>query len=324
MTSMVVFDVGDTAYYPEYSNANGRPMTVIDREFMPWRKSNRIFVRYLFGTELMDYLVEDMQSNVKNEYDNLVVIQGHEGSGKSQLAFQLCKRLDPKFDFETSYVYDYNEFLDNITNTDIDDRGRVFWMDEATNVASNREFMQNDNRKFIQLLEMMRSRGWTLIMCIPSVERLDVYIRDHRIRYLLTTVEKSWDEVYTERSRGFYELQFKRGDSYKTFYTIGYGTFGVMTPEERKAYDKIKRKSQEAKMNEIARKDNNTLRGKNKRMTERQEVLLAALREQGVDFDTLANLTGLEKESVKTMSYNGTKKMKKLLGGEDGNDEGKD
>lgn len=32
-------------------------------------------------------------------------------------------------------------------------------MDEATDIASNRDWMKTDNKSFIQMLEMMRSRG---------------------------------------------------------------------------------------------------------------------------------------------------------------------
>ena len=294
-----LYSLGDTVYYPDINEPSERTMTVIDREICRWGKSQKLFVRYLFDETLMDYLVQDMHECVRAEYDVVMCIQGKEGSGKSQLAYQICKRYDPNFNLVDSYVYDFDIFLNKLTSAGDEDRGKIWWMDEATAIANARQAMTKQNIAFTQMLEMMRSRGWVLVMCIPSVDRLDVYVREYRIRYLLTALEKSWDEYYVDVSRGFYELEFKYGQGLNTFHTIGYGTFGVMTPEEKKIYEQVKRGSQKTKMEEIADK-------MVKKPTQREKIQInlgesfIMLRELGVSVEEIAQRTGYEVDSVKS------------------------
>ena len=136
--------------------------------------SGKIFVRYLYK-DLLEILAEDMRMNLKRGYDNVICIEGAEGSGKSNLAWQLLRRFDPDFEFQDQYVYSMDEFKEKLQEGD--DNHSAFWMDEATYLANNREWQSQQNRDLVSLLEMMRSRGWTICLCIPTVERLDVYIR---------------------------------------------------------------------------------------------------------------------------------------------------
>ena len=291
-----VYDVGDMAYYPDIGEVSERQMKVVDREVCRYKKSGKIFVRYLFDETLMDYLVEDMHDCIENEYDVVMCIEGKEGSGKSQLAYQICKRYDPEFNIEESYVYDFDIFLKKLTEAGEEDRGKIWWMDEATAVANARQAMTRQNIAFTQMLEMMRSRGWVLVMCIPSLDRLDVYVREYRIRYRLTALEKSWDVVNTEPRRGFYELQFKRGRGPNQFRTVGYGTFGVMTPEERAIYDRVKRGSQKTKIDQIA--DTMVKKPREKNQVKLGEAFLV-LKEMGLSTKEIAERVGYDPQSVR-------------------------
>ena len=260
-----------------------------------------------------------MHENIRNEYDNLVVIQGKEGTGKSQLAYQLCKCLDPNFDMEESYVYNYQEFVDAITSADEYDRGKIFWMDEGSLVASNREAMTEGNKKFVQVLETMRSRGWTLIMTIPSIDRLDLYIREYRVRYLLTAMETSWDGN-TNRQRGYYELAFKRGKDLSTFYTIAYGKYGKMTPEEQKIYNKLKGASQKRLIAKISGNDEDK-KNKYTRAQDKMNILMLKLREQGVSSQQMAELLDMDVHSVQSRLSEAKKKIREKEGKKDGKSE---
>lgn len=311
---MIVHEIGDKVYYPYFGRKSDRETEVIDRELIVYRGSKKIFFRYLLS-DLLKYLAEDMHRNVNNDLDNIVVVSGPEGSGKSHLAFQLCKLYDPNFDMEKNYIYDYDEFLDTITDENFDDRDQVFWLDESTNIASNRDSLATDNKRFIQLLEMMRSRHWSLVMCIPSLERLDRYLRDFRIRYNIVACEKSWDVRY-EKKRGYFELRFKKGASAETFHTVGYGEFPPMTPEERAVYEKIKRRSQERKMQEIRneserRKSEGDGGSKGVSARSNQNLCLYMHEELGYEYDRIAEITGMSRNSVRdACSYARTRKRK--------------
>ena len=189
--SREVYRVGEEAFYPDIGVASDRKMKVIDREVIRYRKTGKLFIRYLFDETLMDYLVQDMHECVRNEYDVVMCIEGKEGSGKSQLAYQICKRFDPDFDMTESYVYDFDIFLKKLTSASDNERGKIYWMDEATAVANARQAMTRQNIAFTQMLEMMRSRGWVLVLCIPSMERLVTFDRFEPQRGWIYTSEST-------------------------------------------------------------------------------------------------------------------------------------
>lgn len=210
------------------------------------------FIRYLYEDYLKN-LIGDFKENIAAKYDNIVVIEGGEGTGKSNCAWYLAKCYDPSLtdDLEKGmrqcYVYDFDDLKNKILSLNGKDKGRVFWLDEASNMANNRAWMTQNNQYLIQLLEMMRSRGWTLLLNIPSMDRLDLYIREYRYRYHLTCAPAQFDHDPIKRERGYVEIQ-KRKDGKEI--AAGYAEYPPMTEEESEIYEAIKNESQLKKFDE--------------------------------------------------------------------------
>lgn len=250
MSLKYVLEPGDTCYYPVLGDPSGQPMTIYGTRLM--RTNGKIWAEYIIhghaedGTGLLDRVVGTIHANTDKAYDNLIIITGPEGSGKSNLAVQLCKMCDPTFTIEGRYIYDYLPFLKSL-ETDFDSgcQGRAYLMDEATNLASNRDWNQKDNKNFIQLLEMFRSRGLTLVMCIPSFDRLDVYIRQHRARMILECRDMPDGGKYS--GRGFFKLILCQPRTR----SVCLGTFDPMSAEDKEVYEKLKLESQRSKLSEM-------------------------------------------------------------------------
>ena len=245
-----IFEAGDTAYYPFLNNGKGKPMTVLGARVKRYR-SGKMFVKYFFeghtedGRGLTDRLIDDAKDNVDNAYDNLIVVCGAEGSGKSNWAVNFCKMYDPTFTLQERYIYDYLPFLEKLEDDFANARGgRAYLMDEATNLASNRDWQKEDNKNFIQLLEMFRSRGLTLVLCIPSFDRLDKYIREHRARFKIECLDLPEGKKFG--GRGYYELTICRTNTF-----VGIGTFPKMSDEDKQIYEKLKEESQLKKLQEM-------------------------------------------------------------------------
>lgn len=295
--SRIVFEEGDVVGYPRIEELNcERKMTVLDRNVIRY-STGKNYVQYLLDG-LLEHLAEDMHKNIDNEFDNLVVISGREGSGKSNLAYHLCKLFDPEFSVEEGYIYEFPAFIKKLTEGG-DDRGKIFWMDEATNIASNRDWMKGDNKTFIQMLEMMRSRGWTLVMCIPSLERLDVYIRDYRVRYLLIAKEMRW-EGRTVVRRGYAELKIPKKNGY--WFTLGYAEFPRMEPAEKELYEEVKRRHQDDKIAEIDERVNKK-RTKDQYATDKRRIRTLTLKcyEMGMTYVEIAEMLGCNRDTVKDL-----------------------
>lgn len=205
-------------------------------------RSGKIYIRYLIDN-LIEYLAEDMRQNIANDYDNFVVIDGTEGSGKSNIAYQICKAYCPEFNIEENYLYSMSDLMDRIsTGTDI---GHTFWLDEITNIANKRQWATQENKLFIELLEMCRSRKWSIVSCIPRFDRLDQYIREHRAKYWIHCEPMTFDR-FGHKDRGYFQL--KKRDKFGVFRMIGYGTFDAMPREISGEYERVKRQSQDTKI----------------------------------------------------------------------------
>lgn len=258
---------------------------------------------------MVEALARDMERNVANGYDNVVVIDGVEGSGKSNLAYALCCAYDHNFDIERQYVYDIDNLKARLN--DGDDRYKTFWLDEGSNIANNRDWQTKGNKDLVAILEMMRSRGWTLVFCIPTIERLDVYIRDHRVRYSChcapCTIGKH------DYPRGGFELR-KRGAKSGHLEYVGWGTYPKMPAEANEVYQRIKLESQTKRLKRFVNGEEDKIKPTTKKRIEdlerRDGHAVVMLRAAGMSVQDIAELFGRDD----TWVYNKTKRYKEAGG----------
>lgn len=290
--SIAFYEKGDVLNYPKWNVESKKKLTVQDR-MIYIHDSGKIYTRYLFEN-LLDLLVEEMHENVENDLDNVVCIWGAEGSGKSNLAYWLAKKYDPNFDIERSYTYSFDDLLNRIHDCEDADEGSVFWMDEATNISNNRDWMHTDNKQFITMLEMFRSRKWTLILCIPDFNRLDIYLREQRIRYSLHAEVIDW-ENNPEKKRGYFQLtrmDYRTATGYRSENVVGYGKFDRIPEGESERYRKIKEETQNTKLNEIY--DNKNKKTRMDQMSAlNRKLILRLYEEDHLSAEEISEITGL-------------------------------
>lgn len=265
-----VYDPGDVVSYPILTQSScNRKMIVKGSRIYHYPRGD--YIQYIFdghtpeGTGLTDRLVEDMKENVAQDYDNLVIIVGKEGTGKSNLGVDICKSYDPTFTLEDRYIYDFLPFLRKLQQDfDAPGNGRAYLLDEATNLVSNRDWNKDENKHMIQLLEMFRSRGLTLVMCIPSFDRLDKYIREFRARFILECYDFAQGTKYG--GRGYYQLKICSINR-----VVGVGTFPEMSDTDKRIYEKLKLRSQESKLDEMIKSADPESSGKGERLSKSSE-----------------------------------------------------
>lgn len=279
-------------------------MKIIDTKIV--RHSNgKIFIRYLYDN-LLDKLAQDMKKNIEDHYDNIVIVQGAEGSGKSNLAYWGCKKFDKNFEIEKGYVYDFDTFKDILAHQNL--KGRTFWLDETSNMANNRDWNTSNNKDLVEFLEMMRSKSITFFGCIPHYERLDIYIRENRIRYLITCQPLQFDQRGLLK-RGAFELQKK--DEFGVMRHVGYGLYDKIPEDDSKIYEDIKLESQQKKIDEIVNRDKKD-GSKYKKMYEerckKERGIMLTMSESGIDHDHIMQLFGYDDRQ---QYYNAIGKAKK-------------
>lgn len=195
------------------------------------------FVRYLLQ-DLLQKLCDKMHDNVSHDYDNIIVIEGDEGSGKSNLAYDICKMYDPDFDLHKNLIYTIDDLESRLSKGD--DKQQIFWLDEYYDIGNKRDWNSDTNKRFNKLLVKMRSRGWSMIMCIPLSTDSDSYVREHRSRFVLTCDSGDFENSpYLER--GYFMLQMRQKTKLRH---VGYGTYNPMPAEIAAEYNRYKDESQ--------------------------------------------------------------------------------
>lgn len=254
--------------------------------------SGKLFVKYLYEG-LMDAFVDDMKKNASEKYDNIIGTQGREGSGKSTQVYGVCKAFDPDFSLRSNYMYDFEAMEEKLNEGG--DEGGIFWLDEAVNVANKRRWQSKDNVDFTDLLIMMRSRGWCVNMCIPRIEDLDFYVREHRLRYIVTVAPMRFPNVGF-KPRGYFELQ-RRDPHTGAMEHIGYGEYDDMPSEVKKEYAQIKIDAQKRKIEDISGKKNGGYKAKYEAERNRIGSAVLAMHNSGIDRKHIMDMFGIETES---------------------------
>lgn len=257
-------------------------------------KSGKFFIRYLCK-DLLDVLVADMHRNVNQKYDNVLLATGGEGSGKSSLIYGVCSRYDPdRFDIRESYTYDMDVLRERFAGGDYGNG--IFWMDETTQVASNREWQSEDNKDFVSILETFRSKKFLFAGCAPKLERVDIYLRDFRMRYQVICQPMEFPR-FGYKKRGYFELK-KRNDESGEMEHIAYGLYDPMPAEIEAVYEPLKEEFQERKRKEIAeRKQGQGTKYKTMYDNERKRIngIMAQLHDRKlVDDSVLMDLFGYD------------------------------
>lgn len=291
--TLALYEPGDTVYYPRWTVPSDKTMVLKDRQVHVYPATGKLYVDYLWDN-LLETVVQEMHENVDDEFDNITGIVGGEGTGKSNLAYRIAKLYDPDFDMEKSLVNNFKDLVVKIVE-DPPPTGAVIWLDEATAVSNNREWNTQDAKDFVKLLETYRSRRWCIILCIPLKKRLDIYLREARLRYLFDCSMKTWEHD-TELKRGYFHLtrmNFRAANSdYQPEIKVGWGKYPKMDAKAKELYDKLKGDTQDV----IAQEMYDRRMGGNRidKLGRINRKMLLKLYEDGMNYEEISEFLGGE------------------------------
>ena len=216
---------------------------ILDHNFLQ-HKSGRYFTQYLYK-DLMDLLIKDMHRNVAKDYDNVLLITGGEGSGKSACMYWVLRSYKDDWtdaDITKSYTYNMDYLRERFQKSDFGNG--IFWMDETTQIMSNRDWQSQDNKDMVSILETFRSKKFLFGGCAPKLERVDVYLRDFRMRYHIHVQPMAF-KTTGYMPRGIFELE-KRNPQSGEMEHCGYGLYPDMPEEAQQIYLPLKESCQDA------------------------------------------------------------------------------
>lgn len=135
-------------------------------------------------------MIRFLQGNVRRRRDNMNVVHGPEGSGKSTTTGQICRRINPKFDLEEDTIFTTNHLLDVLEDCR---KGQLINIDEGINVFHNQDWNTWQAKALTKLIRQMRIMASTWFISCPDFEGLHPYLRDYRVRLRLYH-QPVWDQ----------------------------------------------------------------------------------------------------------------------------------
>lgn len=226
-----------------------------------------LIARYRMGgkiegiySDAFDVLVNELAKRIRNDQQNVVVVEGDTGSGKSAFGLNLCvalsKKMKKPFDLSKDYIYSADDLWRKL---DDPDAGPISILDEGSVTIASANATRKDDKDIATLFNTMRSRGWTTIICNPSIMRINSAIRldhvDFKIR--CNSPEHPLIKGY---GRGFFQCrqaqrnEFRKNGAEPYWKLIYTGVFGDYPESIKDEYLAIKNAHQELLMERMVRR----------------------------------------------------------------------
>lgn len=148
-----------------------------------------------------------------NAYDNIVVIDGEEGNGKSNTALTLAAALDGD-DFDPRrIIFKTEEWHGSLVGTP---KKKTWVLDEGGNLALSWEWSSAEGRALVKIMQQCRVLYGTMLWCIPNSAWLNIYLREHRVIARLAMVSRGvCVPFYRERNPVTNETHWERGATWR-------------------------------------------------------------------------------------------------------------
>lgn len=216
------------------------------------------------GENISYYMDDRLESTLKNKIrpllyekdeDCVIALDGGEGVGKSTLAFQIGKYLDPTLNLKR-VVFDAETFRQAILDAE---KGQCIVFDEAFTGFSSRASLSGVNRTLVSLMMQMRQKNLLVIIVLPTFFLLDKYVALFRTKFLIHAYKnkgvKGYFRIYNQLKKKLLFLAGRQTYSYNVkmgkipittkFKGRFYGTFALGDKKVDKKYRDKKSKALE-------------------------------------------------------------------------------
>ena len=212
-------------------------------------------------SDAFDEFAKMLTKRIKRSQQNVIMVEGSTGAGKSTFAILLCyelsKRLKCKFSLAEDYIYTMEDLLAKIQNPNA---SPINLIDEAVLVVSSKGSMTKQNRDMVDIFNTMRSLGWTTILVAPSIYQIDKTLRLMHIDYKVHCSSED-DSLIRGYGRGFFEVSKPKRYEYskdaEPYWVLQVtGVFGKLPPRIDSQYQPIKLDAQRKLISAIAKRHN--------------------------------------------------------------------
>ena len=144
------------------------------------------------GTAILD----DIEHRRRTVKQNMIVVVGAPGEGKSYFALRLAQIFDPKFNPYQQVVFERAHLLNLLGPTSPLKMGQVIIIDEAQFIAGARRWYEDIQKDVMEHIEAIRSRGFVILIVALHLELLDKIIRNYVLSHMMLMKERGKATVY--------------------------------------------------------------------------------------------------------------------------------
>ena len=159
--------------------------------------------------DLLKENLDLIKQNIKEaNLDWVMVIEGDEGSGKTTLALQIAKEIQPDFT-ATQVAYSYLDVMKILDNLKDDSAGKVVVLDEGAETLFRGDFQKKDVKEMMKLFFRIRKKKLFFIICIPSALDLVKTLTKRRVKTIVKCVF-TWDKRGILRQGNFQAFDYEK------------------------------------------------------------------------------------------------------------------
>ena len=155
----------------------------------------------MLPSEGLKFWAAEAQKRIADHYDAVIVIDGPEGRGKSNLAISFGMLIDPTMtgaSLKDRIAYTAEDVIRGFQTLRA---GQVIIFDESSRALISTETFSPEQRALVNALFLCREKGLVVILCIPDVMRLAKSVRARRSWLLVRVITRGLARVFIREDR---------------------------------------------------------------------------------------------------------------------------
>ena len=151
---------------------------------------------WLIGLGYNTRIIDHIQYRINKIKQNMILIAGPPGQGKSYFALRLAQTFDKRFDPKLQVVFEPSEMMHLIGADSPLKRGQFIIIDEAQYLAGARSWYETVQRELMNSLEAIRSKGLCIVVVALHLELLDKVLRRFVLSEMMWMIDRGMASVY--------------------------------------------------------------------------------------------------------------------------------